>query len=190
MPHIKAAFDLMESWAVPKLVAGGFNYDMLYIGWRHDCKRWWHDKLARDIGNVEIDVLEIFPPNAAKLEEQVWAGKYELVNRVYVGDVRDGLPDAANLTHYDVIFWDHGPEHVTIDELISTTEKLSKRCGILVYSCPWGEWPQGIEDGNENEIHRCSIQPEDLERLGFEVRTVGSSGQAGEGEIVAVKRCS
>lgn len=153
---------------------------MLYVGWRADCKPWWHDYMAERLGKDRVDVLEVFGGNVADMEREIWAGRYR-VSQVIHGDARyDGV------IPYDVIFWDHGPEHVTYDDLkVATKNLLESASKALVYCCPWGDWPQGPEGGNVHEIHANSVTPEQLIGLGMNVVTFGQSGQQNEGELVA-----
>lgn len=183
MPHTKRAFDALENM-IPEILrrTGGIE-SLLYVGWRHDCKPWWYDTFAQRLGVTEIAVLEIFPPNVSALEQKIWEGRYN-ISRVYEGDVRN-LSTLLGKNEYDLIFWDHGPEHVDCGSLGAITwdlQVLTKKA--VIYSCPWGDWPQGIEDGNEHEVHRNSIEPEHLEDMQMSVISTGTAGQVGEGELL------
>lgn len=183
MPHTKVMFDHFEQSVIPLLKKAGVQ-SMLYVGWRRDCKPWWHDYMAKELGG-KLGVLEIFPRNLADLEQAVWAGRYQ-VDQMLAGDAR--YPEHVLVPgEWDVIFWDHGPEHVSAEDLKMATERLYRCAGkALLYCCPLGEWPQGMEDGNEFEIHRNSVTKEQFFDLGFTIWTCGSPGQAGEGEIVGL----
>jgi hypothetical protein len=129
-------------------------------------------------------VLEIFDKNFHDLDQLVWAGRYDV--KPILGDVRF-IERYVNTCEYDVIFWDHGPEHVSMDDLISTTTKLKKFAGkCLIYCCPWGLWPQGPEDGNVSEIHQIEIDAEMLKEFGMVVQEFGQAGQRGEGELLGI----
>ena len=182
MPHTKAMFDIFEQWMIPHLKDYNIR-SMLYVGWRRDCKPWWHDYMAKELGVQDLGVLEIFPKNVADMEQAIWSGRYNC--RVIQGDARDPKK-SIGLHDWDLIFWDHGPEHVTAEDLRLATEQLSRCCRVLLYCCPWGDWPQGEEDGNAHEVHRNAVTPEQLLDLGFRVRKIGAPGQAGEGELVGI----
>jgi hypothetical protein len=183
MPHNKVAFDFFESNVIPLLQKAGCK-SMLYVGWRHDCKPWWHDYMAKQLGGP-LGVLEIFPKNISDLEHAVWNGRYQ-VDSVIAGDARD--PGSALVKGFwDVIFWDHGPEHVTWEELKECTPKLLDYAGkALVYCCPWGSWPQGEEDGNPNEVHRNYVTKDHIFELGMTLKTFFDPGQENAGELVAL----
>lgn len=182
MPHTQPAFDVLDRNIV-SISERCAPISLLYVGWRRDCKPWWYDKFCHDLGVKKVGVLEIFPRNHAELEQQVWSGRYDV--EPILGDVRS-IRKHVEPGEYDVIFWDHGPEHVTRKELIDTTTDLclmAKR--LVIYCCPWGEWPQGAEDGNDHEVHEHAVYPEQLQELGMTVITTGSPDQIGEGELIA-----
>jgi hypothetical protein len=158
---------------------------MLYIGWRHDCSPWWHDHMGKELGGP-LGVLEIFPKNLDDLEREIWLGRYNVAS-IIAGDARDPASHIRK-GYWDVIFWDHGPEHVTLEDLKIATPRLIDHAGkALVYCCPWGDWPQGEEDGNCHEVHRNSVTVEQLDSLGLFVTSFARAGQQNEGELVGVR---
>lgn len=185
MPHLKAAFDVLDSKTEEIKKRLGEVNSLLYVGWRHDCHPWWYTKFCPALGVKKIDILEIFPPNFSHAENMAWAGKFGVETNVILGDVTEFVRPALS---YDVIFWDHGPEHVTFDQLIMTTESLSWMSKLLIYACPWGEWPQGAEGGNIHEEHKMALEPHHLKSLGMDVCAVGKSGQipGNEGELISM----
>lgn len=185
MPHTKRMFDYIESNIDNfKKLLGEPPKSMLYVGWRHDCKPWWYDYLVPALGIERVGVIEIFQNNFDDLKRQVEIGRYSLTQ------IRGNIMDAEQLIspgEYDLIFWDHGPEHVTLDDLKKITPVLFSLCGRgLLYCAPWGEWPQGCEDGNAFEEHLSSLRVEDLEELGMGVGCTGFPGQKFEGELVSL----
>lgn len=186
MPHTKRVFDNIEAnidWLKER---AGNPRSLLYVGWRHDCKPWWHDTLCPALGIEKIGVLEIFPKNHSDLEQAVWSGRYN-VNPV-LGDACHIDKTTISRHEYDIIFWDHGPEHVTESDLNVVTPLLADWAGrLLLYCCPWGDWPQGAEDGNDHEIHRNAVTEKQLVDLGMNVKTFARPGQHGEGELLAFK---
>lgn len=190
MPHLKAAFDRLE-YRVPYILSVFGFYQpksLLYVGWRHDCHPWWYTKLCPMLGIEKIGIVEIFQQNKQHADMMAREGKFGQNVKVHLQDVTK-ISRIDERFKYDVIFWDHGPEHVSIQDLKKTTAELSKLSKLLIYACPWGEWPQGTEDGNVNERHMISIEPRDLEELGMIVDTVGESGRfpGKEGELIAFK---
>jgi hypothetical protein len=185
MPHTKRVFDALEEM-IPLIRENSDNpKSLLYVGWRHDCKPWWYDTFCKELRIERVGVLEIFPKNISELEQQVWVGRYNL-NPV-LGDVRS-IDQFIGHNTYDVIFWDHGPEHVSWDDLQKCTPLICQVAGRLVmYCCPEGEWPQGAEDGNEHEVHRNAVSKDMFEKLGFLTKSFGRPGQQGEGELLGLR---
>lgn len=199
MPHTKRVFDWFD--ANTELFRKRNPQTFMYVGWRHDCKPWWHDTFANNLGVLgtmtkpgrdsqfyRSRVLEIFPPNADDLERQVWAGRYQV--GIVHGDVRKIDELVREGDKIDIIFWDHGPEHVTLPELVETTEKLKKVTGQhLIYCAPWGEWPQDAEGGNDAERHETALTEAMFKGMGLSTFTFSKNGkpdQENEGEIVGL----
>ena len=191
MPHVKPAFAHLEKM-VDYFRENLHPKSLLYVGWRYDGSPWWYDVFGKQLGIERFGVLEIFPKNISDLEQAIWSGRYDVTP--ISGDVRkiDSLVAEGD---WDIIYWDHGPEHVSWQDLKECTPKILKSCGkMLLYSAPWGHWPQGEEDGNPNEVHRNSITREQFYELGIgltgsmsQVITFGSPGQSNEGEICGWK---
>lgn len=197
MPHTRRVFDWFDSNT--ELFRKRNPQSMLYIGWRRDCKPWWHDTFGMNLGVIgkkdptsdssifKSKVLEIFEPNYNDLDQEVWAGRYE-VNPV-LGDVRR-IDQIWPETSFDIVFWDHGPEHVSAEELKETTEKLKKIAKQhLIYCCPWGSWPQDAEGGNEAERHELAVTEQMFKDMGLTTFTFSKNGhpdQENEGEIVGL----
>lgn len=187
MPHTKPAFDALDAM-VPDLQKLGVR-SVLYIGWRRDTRPWWYE-FSKSVGATYISVLEAFGPNVEDLRREVQKGTYDLL--VYHGDVRK-FDEVFKTTDpdghlFDMIFWDHGPEHVTFDELREVTSCLVKNAGkVVLYAAPWGSWPQGADGGNDLEVHRIDLSPDNLDSLGMKVMSFGGPGQSNAGELVAWK---
>lgn len=187
MPHTGEAFHAIEKnfSSFKKL---GIN-SMLYVGWRHDTRPWWYTDFAKSLNARYVSVLEAFGPNVADLKREVDAGKYDVV--VHQGDIRkfdELFPNGREEKFFDLIFWDHGPEHVNLDELRQVTDVLAQHAGkIVLYAAPWGSWPQGADGGNQLEIHQVDLMPEHLESLGMVVKSYGGPGQGNVGELISWK---
>lgn len=184
MPHTKPAFEFLDNFS-PIIKAQCKPTSMLYVGWRHDGRPWWYDQFGPSLGITRYGILEIFPKNHSDFELLVWAGRYK--SEAILGDVRK-IDQLVIPGEWDIIFWDHGPEHVTWEDLRETTPRIFGVCGkMLLYACPWGAWPQGMEDGNEHEVHRNFVTEEQFQELGLTTRTFGGPSQALEGELVGWK---
>jgi hypothetical protein len=192
LPHTKRAFDGLEGLLPLFKEKCGEVENLLYVGWcagkgpgRGQTIPWWHDVFAKRLGAKNIDVLDIFEPNIAELENQVWSGKFDIHIMPQLGDVRT-VKNYFIPQFHDVIFVDHVPEHLSQSDLEKTTELLKEQTAkLLVYACPWGVWEQGPQDGNEHERHLNDIYPETLADLGMTVLQYGSPHQSGEGELIA-----
>ncbi len=133
-------------------------------------------KKFADHGYENFDVLEIWEPNLNEL-----TGQY--LNKKILGDVRNIDKLIENV--YDTIFWWHGPEHVTKDEFCSIDEKFKKFTStFMVLGCPWGEFLQGEVGGNFYEKHLYHWQPQELEKLGYEIYTTDFQNRK---DIIGIK---
>ncbi len=147
---------------------------LLYIGARPDAHSWLPELF---LSGHNITVLEVWEENLEGLRTD------PRISNLILGDVRH----LSIYSTYDYIFWWHGPEHLSYDEIQPTLQKLEARARKLVaLACPWGLYPQGAHKGNPYEIHLTSLYPEIFEEWGYEVRTDGKQDEAGS-EIVAWK---
>jgi hypothetical protein len=64
---------------------------------------------------------------------------------------------------------------------------LEARARLVVVGCPWGASPQAEVDGNMHQRHVASLQPEDFQRLGYRVSTIGHVHGGSRSNILAVK---
>lgn len=177
MPHTKRAFDLVESLVPGVLERTGPLRSLLYVGWRHDTSPWWIERFAPSIGAERVGVLEGFEKNVQDLGRR----GLKVDHVIHANVLAEGVVVPGE---WDIVFWDHGPEHVTIDELRAVTPKLMSACRVLLYACPWGDWPQGANDGNTLEVHRCQPTPDDFRAMGMEAHGLVCPGP--NGEVVAL----
>lgn len=193
MPHVKESFDWFNDNAARLKKLARDPKTFLYVGVRHDMRSWWHDRLCKDLGIQSASALEIYGPNADVFERTVvdaahqLRDDYKLVRRVIRGDVRQ-LNTLTRPGEFDVVFWDHGPEHVAEEDLRLATPMLQGMIGrMLIYCGPWGTWPQGPEGGNCDEEHKCVLHPQLMEELGMtETVTFNGYGQEHNGELVSI----
>lgn len=127
-------------------------------------------------GYTNFDVLEIWEQNLKGLN-----GRY--LNKKILGDVRN-ICSLVNNEH-DVIFWWHGPEHITREDFIKLQDSFNKfKDTIIVIGCPWGEFLQGEVGGNLYEKHLYHWQPEEIEELGYDVYTTNYKNRK---DIIGIK---
>jgi hypothetical protein len=125
----------------------------------------------------EIDILEIYQPNAEHFKKIQW------INKVIEGDVSE----VKLKKKYDIIFWWHGPEHIKEDKLKGTLKKLeSASKKLVVLGCPWGKIEQNEIFENENERHLSYFDTGYFEELGYKTAYFGRKDFSGS-NISAVK---
>ena len=128
----------------------------------------------------KVTILEVMEAYAAH-----YARRDDL--RVICGDVRRlaSLPGVAD--RYDVIFWWHGPEHVSKPELPGVLAEVEKRAELVVLACPWGRSPQRGTDADPYREHKATLMPGDFEEWGYRVSTLGAAGGRSASNLIAVK---
>jgi len=128
---------------------------------------------------AEVHLLEAWDKNVNWYQERD-PDKFASITQ---GDIRD-LP--GELGTFDAAVWWHGPEHLPADEWPAAVRALESIAPLVVLSCPWGVWIQGDTDGNPYEAHQSSISPDDLEKMGYTVRSFGAGpGAERLGNLVA-----
>lgn len=124
-----------------------------------------------------VTTLEIHEPNVRWMR----VNEPRVHERIVLGDVRRLATDRLFPPRaFDLCLWWHGPEHVERSEIggaLWQLEAVSK--GLTILGCPFGVYEQGAFEGNEHEIHRCYLYPDDFERFGYRVATVGEHDKAG-----------
>ena len=164
MPHVGQAFQWFKA-----------NYDlfkplnlksMLYVGWTASTKHWWCEEFPEKLGIETIGLIDIFKPNLDKARGNPVVK--QKVSEFILGDVCkvDTLIEDGK---YDLIFWDHGPEHApeeSLTEALETLKKSAAKC--VITACPWGHFPQGKIGGNVHEIHQFDVLPDHFEPAGYE----------------------
>lgn len=149
---------------------------LLYVGARPDAHSWLPQ--LHEAGHI-ITVLEVWPENVKGLIEDT------RIKVLIQGDIRQVDDLFGNA--FDYIFWWHGPEHLSYDEIQPTLTKLeSLTTKLVTVACPFGYYSQGPHKGNPYETHLTTLYPVNFEEWGYEVRTDGVKDVAGS-EIVAWK---
>jgi len=139
-------------------------YSVLYIGAK--AGRWDYVPEMYD-GGAEITVLEACKENADDLCGSVYFEK------IVHGDIR--YIDYLDLGRdkFDVVFWWHGPEHVSkaeAKELVPKLVNLSNK--YVVFGVPWGVVPQGIVGRNMYEVHLSYWDIQDFRDIDFVVESI------------------
>lgn len=118
-----------------------------------------------------VDVLEAWPDNVKALHTNV------NFRNVIQGDVRD--IDKLIRQSYDLVFWWHGPEHVTEEEASSVIDSLREIAKVVILGCPWGILRQDAAYDNPYEQHQSALYPSFFEERGFLVSTMGQQDKGG-----------
>jgi len=133
--------------------------------------------------NYTVDVVEVFGPNVMWLKTQ----KELPIRIVWQKDITkfDTLD-----RRWDIVFWWHGPEHISKQHLAPTLSKLEAATNkLVIIGCPWGIYEQPPIEGNPHEEHRNHIETNDLESIGYLTHTLGERNKE-SGHILAYKRLS
>jgi len=154
---------LIEKVPIDRKITG--YKTLLYIG-------------ANPMRNDELDelmnmgykatILEAFEPNCDELKTRGFS-------RVINADIVDYEFEKD----FDVIMFWHGPEHLRHQDLKPTIKKLEEHCKLLIFACPFGTYPQGIEYGNYYEIHHSHIYPDFFEVHNYKTATLGEVDNQG-----------
>ena len=161
---------------VPDLFTPG--HSILYVGANQ--QRAHYALEMKDAGNT-LDLVEIEQANV-----DFWDTKPDSpFTSCQLGDIREKM--AANA--YDLVFWYHGPEHVTKDELdaaLANCERAVKPGGMVVLGCPWGDGPDGNVASPYGK-HVSKWYPEDFTDRGYHA-AVGGTKDSGYSSLIAWKR--
>jgi len=182
MPHVGQAFDWFNN-----------NFDvfkhlnlksMLYVGWTTSTKNWWCTTFPDALGIEKIGLIDIFSPNLEKSKKDHTVS--QRVSEYILGNVCE-LDSILEKGKYDLIFWDHGPEHAPEDGITESLNHLKEYAGkCVITACPWGHFPQGKIGGNEWEIHRFDVLPEHFAPAGYQVVTINTINNTSPcGELIA-----
>ena len=143
---------------------------ILSIGQRTNERKiyeWMWYFVAKLKGYSILEILEIWDKNVNELRKE---GKALVVK----GDVRE-IDNLYPENSLDTILWFEGPEHIEINEIRPTIEKLKTIANRIILSCPCGKYPQGASFGNPFERHKTMIFPKDLKKSGLKVVSLNTS---------------
>ena len=171
---IKAARLRQLQTLVPELFGPG---SLLYVGASIRRAQFMPELIA---AGRQVTILEAYEPNAAHYRQKFGQ------DRVIHGDIRDLCKLTAE--RYSVIFWWHGPEHVTREDLPAILATIESRADLVVLGCPWGAYPQKDVGRNRYEKHLSELIPEDFWGWGYETSQLGKLNVPNSSNIVPVKR--
>jgi hypothetical protein len=182
MPHIYEAFKWFEDniHLFKKLEAKS----LLYVGWTPSSTNWWYTEFCKKLSIEKVSVVEVYDANYNNLNNWITRSKYNI--KSYCRNIFD-VDSFIDNNEYDIIFWDHGPEHASIEDLNAVTPKLMQKSGkALIYSCPWGKWPQDTIGSNTFEKHLTEVTTDMLKSLNLEVHSFNKPDQVNCGELIGV----
>jgi len=146
-----------------RCIPGLFDYkSVLYIG-----ANIYRCDVLKDFRNhgYKIDILEPFKGNCDYYRGVIG------INKVHQGTIQKFITPIK----YDIVFWWHGPEHVTKEDLeISLKNMESMAKFLVVLGSPWGKNDQEQIYGNPLEKHVSSIYEEDFNQRGYAVDAIGT----------------
>ena len=166
MPHVGQAFDWFEdNWDIFKPLE---IKSMLYVGLTNSTKEWWKNEFCDALGIETVAIIDIFGPNC------VCARRRYPDIEVIQGDVTK-IGNHIKREQYDLIFWDHGPEHAEESVLTHALDQLKEYAGkCVITACPWGNFPQKAIYGNAHEEHKFDVFPSHFEPSGYTVVTINT----------------
>jgi hypothetical protein len=125
----------------------------------------WNKLLHEVFNTLTLFVnLEIDPQKA--MQARLHNNPY--ISHVDVGDVRN-VDQIYNDGAFDIVFWSHGPEHITREEWEETFAKLEKLANMaIIIQCPWGSG----YNGHPGHFAK-SIRKGEFEAFGFTVFYAG-----------------
>ena len=168
MPHNKITFEWLEHNSD---IFSGFR-SMLYVGWRLESSFWWMDKFGPMIGIERYGLVEAHLPNFKLFPRDIPKYNSRIEDMKFDGD-------------WDMLFWDHGPEHSNdMSTLTEAMEKFKSKFDVILCTFPWGKCPND-NDGNPYEVHNTTIYEEDVIMMGMEYFTFNVKDMGPLGEIVS-----
>jgi len=178
IPHKYGGRELSLLRTTPDLFEPYKYKTVLYVGAKSS-----HFRFGQEFRNAkyEISILEPFKPNVDYLKTVPW------LTEVFEGDIRDLSVFIEKKQKFDIVFWWHGPEHISEQELMSVLPNLEKICNHkVVLGCPWGEYPQDAIGGNPYEVHVSALSYDVFEEFGYNVECLGTKNVPGS-HITSVK---
>lgn len=137
---------------------------IVMVGWRHDSDASFVDYMV-DNGK-ELTIIEIYEPNTASVRKEV---------QIHCSDILNFEFDRT----YDLLIWQHGPEHVFKEEAYNFIKKVDTVFKHIVLETPYGYNEQGEMYGNIYETHVSEWTEEDYKNMGFSyVRYAGKNNDA------------
>jgi hypothetical protein len=123
---------------------------VLYFGFDKDSRFDWYDYLQK-LGFDTFDVIEGFESNVQFIKDN-YAGKFR---NIFLSDIRN--IEKLNLSKYDLIYWEDGPEHVRKEDLEILLPKLEKLARVIVIEGPGYDSNVPEREGNKYSEHVFSL---------------------------------
>ena len=172
MPHNKIAFDWLES----KVDLFKPTSSMLYVGWRSRSSMWWLDSFAPSIDCSCVGLVEAHKGNFLQFNREI--------RSKYLGRIEEVVKE-FEVGEWDLLFWDHGPEHAESEtSLITATIEFKSIFNKILYACPWGHCSNDAS-GNPHEKHGVTIYEETFKKMGLNVITFNKPDSNAKGELIA-----
>jgi uncharacterized protein YciI len=125
---------------------------ILMVGWRYDSDFSFVDFMIEE--SKDLTIVEIYEPNTKNVRKEV---------TIHCSDILDFDIEKE----YDLLLWQHGPEHVFKSEVLDFVKKVSDKFKHIVFETPYGHNPQGEMYGNIYETHVSEWEEKDYTDLGF-----------------------
>lgn len=137
---------------------------ILMVGWRYDSDASFVDFMIDQGKNVTI--VEIYEPNTKNVRSEV---------EIHCADILNFNIEKQ----YDMLLWQHGPEHVFKSEALDFVDRVKGKFKHIVFETPYGHNPQGEMYGNIYETHVSEWEESDYIKLGFSyVKYAGTTNEA------------
>lgn len=143
---------------------------ILMVGWRFDSDAEFVKYMIES--GKELSIVEIFPGNLKNIPAEV---------TTYCDDILKFQFEKK----YDLFLWQHGPEHVHIEDAKNLFKKIEPYFQNIIVETPYGVNHQGEMYGNVYEAHISTWYEEDYVECGFS--TVKYAGKNHEAFIIGYK---
>jgi hypothetical protein len=137
---------------------------VLMVGWRYDSDSSFVDFMINE--GKDLTIVEIYEPNTKTIRSDV---------NIVCSDILDYEINKP----YDLLLWQHGPEHVFKSEVFDLIKKIKDKFKYIVLETPYGANDQGEMYGNIYEAHVSEWTEQDYEKLGMNwVKYAGADNNA------------
>jgi hypothetical protein len=142
------------------------NDTIVCVGWRKGSGYTRYDHLCSR--NKRVVLVEIFEKNCRDFTKP-----YDNIE-IFHSDIKDYVDVMSKQA--DVLLWQHGPEHMTMEDAVAVIGKMKSKFKKIIIEMPIGVYKQGTLYGNKHERHLSTWYLDDMVNLGFEVTTARKGG--------------